>query len=56
MQNKDNAIKRMKEIISNYKEMKKKMRGQKVDASHRMLIQRVKRETLEELESLIVRL
>jgi hypothetical protein len=56
MLNKDNVIKRMKEVITNYQEIKKKMRGQPVDASRRALVQRVKHEALEELEALIVRL
>ncbi len=52
----DNTIKRMKEIITHYREIKKKMRGKSVNASHRKLMFHVKQNTLEELETLIMRL
>ena len=56
MQSKENTINRMKEIIDKYKQVKRRMRGQQVDASKRKLIQKMRHDALEELETLIVRL
>jgi len=51
-----NEIQRMKEIIAHYRNAKKKVHNKPLDAAHRQLLQRLKHEALEELETLIARL
>jgi len=49
-------IGRMKEIAARHRHLKKRMRNEKVTASNRMLMEKLRRCALEELLSLVKRL